>query len=289
MSYFPSIPQPDDIPADSQDEFLTNYGTLNEEFGINHIPFGNTVTSATLANPSVITSVNHRLITGDTVTFYHMFGINTNVGRIPWPDTINGVNFAITKIDDDSFSIPLDTSSFDPYEASSGNYLVTSAYSYGFHTKLNIPNALLNSPNLVSPKSSIYTKVIEKTYVRGKFPNFTNEVISSIELFFQNANSGEKQLTNNNMIPKFQGTQGLTLPWGVILNFNFATVGGQNQTVFSYAVPYTTTNYFTIATYRTESENPATSNDIRVTSSTLADFTVNRRPGAVFSFFSMGV
>ena len=54
--YNPGCPLANDLPSDSQDEFLTNFERLNTIFGVDHIPFGNTIVDATRANPCVITS-----------------------------------------------------------------------------------------------------------------------------------------------------------------------------------------------------------------------------------------
>lgn len=38
MTYSPNIPQPTDIPADSQGDILQNFQSLNTIFGVNHLP-----------------------------------------------------------------------------------------------------------------------------------------------------------------------------------------------------------------------------------------------------------
>lgn len=39
MTYNPSIPRPTDIPAQSQADFLTNFGQLNTIFDVDHVPY----------------------------------------------------------------------------------------------------------------------------------------------------------------------------------------------------------------------------------------------------------
>ena len=39
MTYNPSVPQPTDIPAQSQADFLTNFTQLNTIFDVDHVPF----------------------------------------------------------------------------------------------------------------------------------------------------------------------------------------------------------------------------------------------------------
>ncbi len=48
MSYFPAIPAPTDRPSISQGQMLSNFGTLNTVFGIDHVNY----TSGTAAIPS---------------------------------------------------------------------------------------------------------------------------------------------------------------------------------------------------------------------------------------------
>lgn len=38
-SYYPTIPQPTDIPANSQPQILSNFGTLNTDFGVDHLTY----------------------------------------------------------------------------------------------------------------------------------------------------------------------------------------------------------------------------------------------------------
>ncbi len=40
MAYNPNIPQPTDIPANSQSQVLDNFGAINSVFGVNHATFG---------------------------------------------------------------------------------------------------------------------------------------------------------------------------------------------------------------------------------------------------------
>lgn len=60
--------------------------------------------SAAPSNPTVITSPAHGLLSGDTITIYGVSGGTYSSG-------INGVAFLVTKIDNDTFSIPTNHSS----------------------------------------------------------------------------------------------------------------------------------------------------------------------------------
>lgn len=57
MTYNPNIPQPTDIPSQSQSQILDNFTVANTVFGINHVPFDATLNNgkhnfATLLNQS---------------------------------------------------------------------------------------------------------------------------------------------------------------------------------------------------------------------------------------------
>lgn len=292
MSYFPNVPQPNDIPADTQDEFLMNYDTLNTEYGINHIPFGNTITEVTQASPTVFTSPNHRLTSGDTIQPFHMYGINEITGRASWPDTINNTVFAVTVLSDDTFSIVFDSTSLDTYEPSSGNYLVTSTYPYGYHTQLNFSRPLPSSPDLVAPKSSVFVKENIVSTLQADLKSY-EEVITN-ELFHQSAPILLDFLTNNDFRYGATAvtTNGFITPWGIKVNLSnemsFYPDTGLTK-IFTYAIPYTTTNYFTIVTRYIDTSTT----DLRVTASDLVSFTVTRGAGPAigprFSVLSMGI
>jgi len=68
---------------------------------------GGTITAITAANPAVITTVDHGLRDGDTITI-----VGSNVDHLaptfPSRENVDGT-FAITRIDDDSFSVPVST------------------------------------------------------------------------------------------------------------------------------------------------------------------------------------
>lgn len=63
------------------------------------------VTGITLANPGVVTAPNHGLQTGRIITFRSVVGTTE----------VNGGEFTITKVSENSFSIGVDASGFTPY------------------------------------------------------------------------------------------------------------------------------------------------------------------------------
>lgn len=288
MTYNPGTPLPQDIPADSQDEFLTNFDELNEIYGINHIPFGNTIVSATTANPCVMVSPNHRLTSGDSITLYTLDGLNAETGKEPWP--INGNTYAganLTVIDANSFSINQDTSTFDPYIESSGNFLCNEAdYGYGMHKFINFAQKLTAGPGRAAPLSALYTRQVERQSL-----NYPFDKITQTSLYFQNNVANEYQLTNNTIINETGSIKGYgwRTPWGTIINFwNWQSFGANSPAtvVVSLPIPYSTTHYFTLVT-------PIIRGNLRVTAKTLTDFTVAKAGsgpsnGHTFSYLSMG-
>ncbi len=243
MTYNPNIPQAPDLPSDSQPDIDSNFISLNQVFGEDHIPFGNLIEEATLAAPCVITSVNHRLTTADTVTVFNMEGITTGGAREDW--SINGTLFVVTVVDDDTFSLDGSNTATEPtYLTNSGDF-TSAALPYGEHTKNFFPSPILNPPNRANPKTAYFTQNIQNL----------------AELFFQNDETDADifQLTNiplgaTTLYRALDNSQigkgiGFTTPWGMIINFGqVLTLAGLPFTL-NYAVPYTSQVFsFTITT-----------------------------------------
>lgn len=233
MTYNPNIPQGPDLPSDSQPDINSNFLSLNQVFGEDHIPFGNLIEEATLATPCVLTSTNHRLTTADTVTVFNMEGITTGGVRQDW--SINSTLFVVTVIDEDTFSLDgSNTTDEPPYIANSGDF-TSAELPYGEHTKNFFPSPLLNPPNRNNPKSAYFTQNIDNL----------------AQLFFQNDGTEDDvvQLSNlpisgrviwraldNSLLGKGFG---FTTPWNIIVNFGQVfTLRGLAFTL-NYAVPYT--------------------------------------------------
>lgn len=68
------------------------------------------ITAITQANPGVVTAPYHGLATGDEVYFAGIVGMTELNGRV----------FTITRIDDDNFSIGIDTSGFNAFVSDDG-------------------------------------------------------------------------------------------------------------------------------------------------------------------------
>lgn len=228
MTYNPQTPRGPDIPADDQDEFLSNFRLLNIFFGRDHIPFGNIIRTATLATPCVITSLNHRLSTGNSVTVTHMNGLNVNGVVIPW--SINGSSFVVTVIDENTFSLNgSNTTAENTYIIESGDF-TSPDINYGFHTRNFLNQPRTTAPVLASNKQSSF---------------YSRNINNLAELIFKNANTTarEFQLTNIKTVPNFVENingKGIRTPFGVIINFGLIPIAN-TSTVTTFPIPYTST------------------------------------------------
>lgn len=209
-SYNPGTPQGPDIPADSQDEFLTNFDLLNQFMSVDHVQFGNIVTFATNANPCVCTSPNHGLTTGNSVSITHFGSL---VGDVITPWNINGGPYTATVIDANTFSINANASGNPPYLANTGAFSSPSI-NYGFHKKTFFPAVLSQGPNTVPPLGNPYSAY------------YTKAQSDIAQLFFQNSpGSGfERQLTDLPFIEVSNANgKGIITPWGIRINFGQIT------------------------------------------------------------------
>ena len=231
MTFTPTTPLPTDIPAESQSEFIINYGDLNSYFGVNHIPFGNAITGLSNTNPAVVTSPNHGQVTGATVQLNRVRGLipgNENIEKYQtvWPVSNP---YTITVIDKDTFSLnsfdTSNTATFPPYVVTSGDFSVTTAgYPYGYHTKLSFAVSQ-ETPNLPPPAVSLYPQL----------------VASILQLFFQNNNSASAIATLTGC--KFAETKegkGIKTPWGIILNMGQINFTGATVS-HDFPMPYVNT------------------------------------------------
>lgn len=239
MTYNTLTPLPPDIPADGQPEFLSNFGLLNDFFGIDHTPFAQVITDATSANPCVITSPGHKL-TGGMMTPVTMDGEALGVIS-PW--SINGSAFTVSNITDDTFEINADTTNEKPYIANTGAFQATQK-SYGFHKQITFgsPNAV--DPNLSKTNSSLYTKTITP---------IDSELDPYIAAFFQNDRVDPKQLTDLVVVEEVFNIQnnmkGVKTPWGLTINFGNVVpfwLTSPSFLTFELAIPYTVAHYSTI-------------------------------------------
>jgi hypothetical protein len=249
VTYNPGTPQGPDIPSDSQDEFLTNFDLLNQFMGVDHIPFGNTVSFATSANPCVCTSAAHGLTTGNTVNITHFGSL---VGDIIQPWTINGGPYTVTVIDVNTFSMNVDASAQLPYLLNTGAFSCPQ-FNYGFHKKTFFPNVLQQGPNTTPPLGSPYSAY----YSKSQLEKVNNTDIDVAQLFFQNSpGSGfEKQLTLLNFVEVSNANgRGVITPWGVKINFGQITFQSTTHT-YDLPVPFTSEFWAIIGTLQIAKPN----------------------------------
>src|SRR5574340_1090039 len=180
MSYHPTIPQPNDDPSVSQGQLLDNFGKLNSDFSVNHVPFtaganngfhtlvqfptvqssdpavsgqqsvvypkagpvdpelffrninnifqltnlpfvNGTITNVVVGANGRVTSPNHRLATGNSVTIIDVVGVTG----------INGMTFVITVINANEFDL---NAAVGGAYVSGGTWTSPSSTQYGFFT-----------------------------------------------------------------------------------------------------------------------------------------------------------
>lgn len=270
-SFNPAMPQGPDIPADSQDEFLSNFQLLNQYFGVDHVPFGNTISFATNANPCVCTSSDHGLSNGDTVYISHFGSL---VGDLIQLWNINGGPYTVTVIDINTFSINADASANPVYYPNSGAF-VASSIKYGFHKKTYFPNVQSFLPNdnplRPSPYSAYYSKA-------QKNPSIKDD-INLAELFFQKTVGIEDQLTNLNLVEvNTNFGKGVKTPWGLIINFGQITFKSSPQ-VYDLPIPFTTAFWSITGTLQNEQQQPGIISLWRLAAVGLTQFEAMQRRG----------
>lgn len=229
MTYYPNIPQPPDIPAESQSGFISDFSVLNQLFSIDHVQLGNSIENASNENPCKITSTGHGLSNGNSVTVSNMRG----EGAAPDELVAWGLAgpYVISNVTTDTFTIPIDTTNTDTYPAYVANTgdFSSASYSYGFHTKLSLPTPIA-APNLNPPFSTLFSTITG-----------TNPFLN-----FQNLSSSSKRL-NDIPLTQIATGSGFTTPWGYIINFGQIKCTNAGET-FSYAVPYTSSVISMVAT-----------------------------------------
>ena len=246
MTYNPDIPQPSDIPAQSQDGFFFDFSLFNTYFARNHVQLGNVITNATNGTPLIITSRGHGLSNGDMVTVYDIQGL-MGAEAIPWP--INGITYAITNATPNTFRLTgADSTTYPPYLPGTGNFSSPS-YSYGYHTQLSSPFPLPGDPGQPAPVGSLYSKIAPKP--SGK--PFTNP-----DLFFQNVSAIaqltrlpiSKTVTSGNPPDGTFTCYSMVTPWGLIVNFGQCAIRGATSVpgIVTFGIPYTSTPYVAILT-----------------------------------------
>jgi len=270
-SFNPGMPQATDIPADSQDEFLSNFQLLNQYFGIDHVPFGNTISFATNANPCVCTSINHGLSNGDTIIISHLGSL---VGDLIQLWDINGGPYTVTVIDTNTFSINADSSANPTYYPNSGAF-TSSSINYGFHKRTFFPNVQSLPPNDNPLKPSPYSAYYSKSQVNPDVKNNLNLA----ELFFQKTVGIEDQLTNLNLVEvNTNFGKGVKTPWGLIINFGSIIFKSSPQ-IYDLPIPFTTSFWSITGTLQNINQQPGIISLWRLAAVGLTQFQAFQRTG----------
>lgn len=128
-----------------------------------------TITNITQANPGVVTSVNHGLLTGNQILISDVVGMTE----------VNGVTFTITVLTANTFSIGVDTTAYGAY-VSGGSYTVN-AFS-GTLQNTPIIRSIMNNPMVTTRTAP--TSVFPVGYP----PSFGQANIGRIQNFLITAN-----------------------------------------------------------------------------------------------------
>ena len=225
MSFNYLIPQPPDIPADGQPDYLNNFGLLNQFFNTDHVPFAGCIQNILNSNPCVISSANHTLSTGNTITLQG-FNDNTDVGVVTGMGALNNTSPTITVIDENTFSLNgVDSTAYVPFEIGTFASYVSASLLYGFHNKISF-NRPIGDPNLSSPQCSLYSKLP------------TSESMQS-DLFYQNdkTTTAVEQLTGANFVTVNNGF-GFRTSFGLIFNFGGNSIQMGKPNNFTFPIPY---------------------------------------------------
>lgn len=109
-------------------ESTTNTFELSAQDGVS-------VTAITKANPGSVTAQGHGLTTGDEVHFHNVGGM-TNV---------NGVGYTVTVVDDDTFTIGVDTTAFGTYTSGGTVHLAVDTSGYTAYSAAGEARVLVSS------------------------------------------------------------------------------------------------------------------------------------------------
>ena len=230
--YDPGTPQPSDIPADSQDDFVSNFHTINSQYSVDHYPFAGSVDNATSTNPIIITSPNHHLVNGNSVTFSKC----QDLTGASWP--LNSQTAVVTVLNANQFSVPINGTTYPTYKPFTGEFQNTDSTSLGLHVRTFLANVLAKGPldgATSANQSAYYSKENYKRYGKDKLylPN----------LFFQNVvgnTQPETCLTNIETTAENDNGRAYALPWGMTIQFGGVTINPGPLQTFKLPVAFTT-------------------------------------------------
>lgn len=206
----------------NQENFTTGNGTPGASTGV--------ITGATNANPCVITSANHGLISGLTVLINNVGGMTE----------LNGNSYVITVIDANDFSLNgVNSTGFGTY-TSGGNWY-TSPYD-GFTIGTPISPSVNNdpgpqaSPSLYFPQGRVQNILITANVIGangvGQTQNVTDDGQGNLIQIFQNSNT-----TNQNygwIYYRQYASATPSIPGGATINYKTGEISGLR---FAQSIP----------------------------------------------------
>lgn len=105
---------------------------------------------------------------------------------------------------------------------------LTAGSNNGTHTKVFFPTGLSGDPNLASPASSLYSKIITGV----------------AQLFFQNGNAPQNVSQLTGLPVANSGTNyGIATPWGITINFGSANAANPGSITFAKPMGASATIY----------------------------------------------
>jgi hypothetical protein len=110
----PFVPEAS-INSNIKDTDVSNIGFFLKTHNIN-----GSITGISKADPAVVTSTAHGLSTDDRVKISEVSGFLESGDEYGTLSTVNGLNHSITKVTDDTFSVPLDSSAYNVAYTSGG-------------------------------------------------------------------------------------------------------------------------------------------------------------------------
>jgi len=264
MTYNPSTPQSTEDPKVSQGYFLSNFGLLNTNFGVNHIQYTSSQTrgfhtklyfpTGLTTDPNLVTpssSLYPKFVGALSQLFYQNGALGTNVSQLTGIPVANRYIQAITKA--------------NPGQVTSNNHGLSNGDMVTF----------TNVQGMLQLNGNTYT--ITKIDAN----NFTIGIDTSGGGFGTFILGTGVYTTNNATISTLYG---ILSPWGLNFNFGTFTFSGGTKTVF-YSIPYSNNNNY--ITLLTPAQN--TSGITSVSSSNSTSFTAKTTdPGISCYYISIG-
>lgn len=228
MPYHPTIPQATDDPSNSQADILDNFGKINADFSINHVPLtsgGNQGqhTKIFIANPLAFTA-DPNLVPNQSSLYVKTAALGTNElffqnGNLPNPSTyIPTTGLNVRQLT----NLPIVNGIITNVVQSVGNALITS------------PNHGLILNNHVTI-SGVYGAIqLSGTYVVNGVVDANNFTVAQAGLGVYVAGTGFWTTSDGATMLRY----GFITPWNLVVN-----LGTSNASPVNYAIPFNSARY----------------------------------------------